>query len=75
VFQDRTTPADGFTLKDVLFILDRVAQGHEKAAKALRGMIRAQKDAKLAYTQLREAGSTVTQFFRCFTSNTNHANN
>ncbi|MFJ6686303.1 hypothetical protein [Streptomyces werraensis] len=73
MFQDRTAPADGFTLEDVLFIVDRVAQCHEKAAKALRGVIRAQKDAELAYSQLREAGSVVAQLFRGFTSGTNRA--
>ncbi|MEU3639908.1 GNAT family N-acetyltransferase [Streptomyces albogriseolus] len=52
---------------------DRVAQCHEKAAKALRGVIRAQKDAELAYSQLREAGSVVAQLFRGFTSGTNRA--
>lgn len=66
--QDRTAPADGFTLKDVLFIVDRLAQCNEKAAKALRGMIRAQKDAELAYMRLREAGGAVAQLFRDFTS-------
>ncbi|WP_440581251.1 hypothetical protein [Streptomyces sp. PT19] len=73
MFQDRSAPADGFTLKDVLFIVDRIAQCHEKAAKALRGMIRAQKDAELAYTRLREAGSAVAQLFRGFTSGTDRA--
>ncbi|MCG8971559.1 hypothetical protein [Streptomyces sp. CL12-4] len=73
MFEDRTAPADGFTLKDVLFILDRIAQFHEKAAKALRGMIRAQKDAEFAYTRLREACSAVAQLFRGFTSGTNRA--
>jgi len=73
VFQDRTAPAGGFTLKGVLFIVDRIAQCLEKAAKALRGMIRAQKDAELAYTRLREAGSAVAQLFRGFSSRTNRA--
>ncbi|MGX1680459.1 hypothetical protein ACWIFK_20205 [Streptomyces althioticus] len=71
--QDRSAPADGFTLDGVLFIIDRIAQCHEKAAKALRGVIRAQKDAEFAYTRLREAGSAVAQLFRSFTSGTDRA--
>lgn len=44
-----------------------------KAAKALREMIRAQKDAEVASTRLREVGSAVAQLCRGFTSGTNRA--
>ncbi|MFB7189382.1 hypothetical protein ACFC0C_28145 [Streptomyces sp. NPDC056178] len=71
--QDHTAPADGITLKDVLFVVDRLAQFNEKAAKALRGMIREQKDAELAYTRLREVGGAVAQVCPGFTSGANRA--
>ncbi|MEU6935628.1 MULTISPECIES: hypothetical protein [Streptomyces] len=70
---DHTAPANGFTLKDVIYIVDRLAQFNEKAAKTLRGMIRAQKDAEIAYKHLREVGTALAQGYRDFTAGMNRA--